>query len=129
MKRVTLTALAILVPSLSLADPLRIEETKDLMEACKDVDRFQRSNKTTEDMLSTGADSLKCVCYLYGFLGGYMETRLAVGAPRAICPRKGVSGEQLAAVYVRWASQHPELWHLPSWRTVNMALRDAFPCE
>jgi hypothetical protein len=67
--------------------------------------------------------------YEAGFCEGFIAG-LALGEhPPSRCLPPEVGLPQMEAVYMHWADQHPEQWHLPGNATVILALAEAFPCK
>ena len=64
----------------------------------------------------------RCLGFVFGFAEG-----MRVGE-NVVCIPQSVTAGQLVAVYVKWANDHPNQWHLPEPATVYAALAQAFPC-
>jgi hypothetical protein len=74
----------------------------------------------------TGMDATYCAAYIRGILaviefGPVKEVR--------ICFPANVDDKQIAAVFVKYAKNHPEWHHWPAVYGVTNALQDAFPCK
>jgi hypothetical protein len=75
-----------------------------------------------------------CRAYLHGFLGGYVAgDRTQSGSPfvtpnTVICHPDPYRGDQLVAIFVKWAEAHPGLWHIDQSAGVLNALKAAWPC-
>ena len=94
------------------------------------------SAQTTQELLRICEvnPSGYCLGYMAGFYDG--RTTSDYGLPHLrSCPPTDESGlklavgfEQMVAVFVKWARDHPENLHSAQWQSVRQAVADAWPC-
>jgi hypothetical protein len=127
MKIHTVVLFAVLACSTARAGSGSLESVQDLRNHCID---------------DGGAGSLICSSYILGFATGFNHalsaiavsldesaTRDTLAPVTGICLPSGWSVGQGVAVFVKWADDNPEQWHLlPSFGLV-LAFREAFPCS
>jgi Rap1a immunity proteins len=98
--------------------------SEDLIKACRIYS--SKENPSPNEALVAS----HCYSYIFGFSDGIAATlEMENSNLRNFCFPHGTSWVQLAAVYVRWADIHPELWQLPERETVKRSFASAFPCD
>lgn len=73
-----------------------------------------------------------CAMYFGGLLDMHsvMSTeRLGNGRPLFCTPSTGISNEQAARIFLKWAENHPESLHESARVEAILALSHAFPCD
>ena len=70
--------------------------------------------------------------YCAGFVSGVEEAirykSQLLGADSRICPASGITAQQLADAYIRYANANPKQLDKPAVEVVFEALKQAFPC-
>jgi hypothetical protein len=77
-------------------------------------------------------DQLICIAYIRGIrAGAYMEAYGRDGdpTPKSFCLPDGVETEQVAQVYVKRVSEHPEDFKLPADVVVGSVISQTWPCR
>jgi Rap1a immunity proteins len=83
--------------------------TANLLPHCKEVDSF-------------------CTGYLVAMVDA--EDDVAEGAAaKRFCVPKGVTVEQLSAIFVKYAGAHPDQQYASAARLARMALSERYPCR
>lgn len=81
---------------------------------------------------------VSCLGIIVGFRGGYsagaydadrLSGRDGSKPPKRICTPRGVTNHQVAAVFVRWATAHPEVWHEDATSGLWAAMVETWPCR
>lgn len=73
-------------------------------------------------------DELKSHCYSY--IDGFADALYVDGRPdKSVCIPQQANARQMAQVFTKWASENPQLHHLPSAQGLFLALLHAFPCR
>ena len=85
---------------------------------------------TTGDMVQPITDAGMDAAYCTGYLDGILAV-VEHGPVKEvhICFPLGVNTKELAAIFVKYAENHPEWHHWPAVYGVTQALQDAFPCR
>ena len=107
--------------ALSPAEAQTLHKTPELLSRCRAVQEYR---KYPDPSGVPAFSAVQCLAYLHGFVAAL------VYGPRGItCIPQQVSGEQMAAVYVKWGDANPHEWHKDAWETVMKALVSEFPCR
>lgn len=115
------TSVFIVLLSFATAGPTSAS-SDELVTACR-VYIEQTENITMEKAIKGS----HCFSYIYGYYDGWLHALYTAGAKSPICfPRP--TWQQLAEVYVKWSSDHPEQRHLSNGETMTAAFVAAFPC-
>jgi hypothetical protein len=81
--------------------------TANLLPHCKEIDAF-------------------CAGYLVAVVDA--EDEIAAAA-KQFCVPKGVAVEQLSAIFVKYASAHPDQEYVPAARLARLSLGEKYPCR
>lgn len=96
--------------------------------------------KTTGELLDNCKHDQEPALYSYcvGYVMGAAEAQLTSDMfhkgidssfPGFFCPPNNVTGSQVAAIFVKYATDHPEAHHLQADWIVTAAMTNAFPCR
>ena len=71
--------------------------------------------------------------YCHSYISGVIDVQATYGLKDSeqliyTCFPKGITSRQGAAIFVKWAKEHPELHHKYSHIGVVSSLAEAFPC-
>jgi hypothetical protein len=109
--------------------------TPALIAACREapiVDAWQRKvaskqirNTELIEALRAATSARQCLSYLWGYVAGNDQGAVSQKLT-AICVPANVSGQQLAAVFLKWADAHPERWNVTPSEAVFIAFVDAW---
>lgn len=94
----------------------------ELVEAC----RIYIKSEVTQEQAVRGSH---CYGYISGYVDGWRFSEVWSKSTPTICYPEKVTWQQLAEVYVKWSSDHPELRHLSNGESMLMAYYEAFPCK
>jgi hypothetical protein len=86
---------------------------------CRVVNQYR---DTPELLGNRGPEAIRV-----GFCMGYLKARMEL-PHQGVCIPNEVTVLQAIAVFLRWADQHPERWHLVPADAVAEAWQQAFPC-
>jgi Rap1a immunity proteins len=108
-----------------------------LREACSNIstaktwtDRFNAGQVKPDEIGTMGSawsDARACYAYLWGYMHGSAAAQTRSERP-SVCYPDGLTGDQLAAVFLAWADANPIKWHLQPSATVGFAFETAWPC-
>jgi hypothetical protein len=124
---------AVLASGGAMADATPRTTIGDLAHACQVHEAAKQSG------VPPSLESGYCIGYIVGVIDGSALTA-AFGAAgegseatwsdtqSAWCMPESVGAHQYLAVFNKWASEHPELWHEPRIVGVATAFREAWPC-
>jgi hypothetical protein len=76
-------------------------------------------------------ENLYCLGYILGFVNGhYLGTDdLNEGSKKSFCLPSNWSAGQGQAVFVKWAEDNPDKWHMELRYTMAVSYMQAFPCR
>jgi hypothetical protein len=127
-RSVVLKILCILVGVLLIAAAVRAQPAdtggataRSMLELCK----------APTDTASGAASWALCAGRIQGWMSAHYMSALAYGGAgkRLYCEPSGWTVDQLAAAFVKWGGEHPELLNL-SWNNgLLRALQKAYPCK
>jgi Rap1a immunity proteins len=94
------------------------------------MDRFN-SGQVRQDEIGTmngvWSDARACYSYLWGFIHG-SAIHKGGDLSDVICFPQGLSGDQLGAVFLKWADGNPNKWNFDPFTAVGLAFEEAWPC-
>ena len=117
-----------LAAAMSLGGQARAVETvhhstPELVRACRAVDMPRPDD--TEAISAATHDMAACTNFLWGYVAGAGRSQ-----QQLICfPNGGMTGTQLAAVFLQWANANPQSWNESPEDTVFTAFAKAWPCQ
>ena len=112
-----------------------------MMNNCERLEPYWQEHPPTNNSFTVPDDSLAATCA--GFMTGFTQALRLVESPNDcpngfgpnchpllhICIPKGVSEDQILAVFLAYARSHPALWHDQATSHFQTALIAAFPCN
>ena len=104
LRPLLILAATLLVPIIAQAAGY---STANLLPHCKEIDTF-------------------CAGYLVAVIDA--EDEIAAGA-KQFCAPKGVTVEQLSAIFVKYAGAHPDQEYAPAARLARLSLGEKYPCR
>ncbi len=118
-------------PAFAQDEPSPGHSNIDLMRACQSRGQFynfaSESNQDAE--FYGGFDLLMCLEYLGAVADTNAVVESLLGRGVFCFPEKGISSEQQARVFIKWAEANPESLHKHRRSGVVIAFAEAFPCN
>jgi hypothetical protein len=121
---VCLGFLLLLSPLSAAANDATMETIGDVRNACRKEELYEDGHRDTETMVMAAS----CSDYMRGVYDAITYYSYLLN-DKTLCIPSETSYRQIHAIFMKWADQHPEQWHLHGFAGIFKALEEDYSCS